>query len=85
MGVAVGDYNNDGFPDIFVSNLGAARLYRNNGNGKFTDVAEQVGLNITGWFTGATFGDYDHDGRLDLFVPAYVDFDAAKLPSSRPT
>ncbi|MEP6787806.1 MAG: VCBS repeat-containing protein, partial [Acidobacteriota bacterium] len=82
MGVAVGDFNNDGFPDIFVSNFGVSRLYRNNGDGTFTDVAEKVGLNITGWNTGATFGDYDRDGRLDLFVPAYVDFDLAKLPIS---
>lgn len=82
MGVTVGDFNNDGFPDIFVSNYGVARLYKNNGNGTFTDVAEKVGLNITGWNTGATFGDYDRDGRLDLFVPAYVDFDLAKLPIS---
>jgi hypothetical protein len=82
MGVAVGDYNNDGFPDIFISNYGTARLYRNNGNGTFSDIADQVGLNISGWYTGATFGDYDRDGRLDLFVPAYVDFDTTKLPAS---
>lgn len=81
-GVAVGDFNNDGLPDIFVSNYGVARLYKNNGNGTFTDVAEKVRLNITGWNTGATFGDYDRDGLLDLFVPAYVDFDLAKLPMS---
>lgn len=82
MGVAVGDYDNDGFSDIFVSNYGTARLYHNNGNGTFTDVAEKLGLNIKGWFTGATFGDYDKDGRLDLFVPAYIDFDMTKLPTS---
>ena len=82
MGVTIGDYNNDGFPDIFVSNYGVARLYRNNGNGTFTDVAKDVGLDITGWNTGASFGDFDRDGRLDLFVPAYVDFDMAKLPMS---
>lgn len=82
MGVTVGDVNNDGFPDIFISNYGTARLYKNNGNGTFTDIAEKVGLNIDGWNTGATFGDYDRDGRLDLFVPAYVDFDIAKLPIS---
>ena len=82
MAVTVGDVNNDGFPDIFVSNYGTARLYQNNGNGTFTDIAEKVGLNIDGWNTGATFGDYDRDGRLDLFVPAYVDFDLAKLPIS---
>lgn len=82
MGVAVGDYNNDGFPDIFISNYGTSRLYKNNGDGTFTDVAEQVGVAITSWNTGATFGDYDRDGRLDLFVPGYVDFDLTKLPIS---
>jgi len=82
MAVTVGDVNNDGFPDIFVSNYGTARLYKNNGNGTFTDIAENVGLDIGGWNTGATFGDYDRDGRLDLFVPAYVDFDMAKMPIS---
>lgn len=82
MGVAVGDYDNDGFADIFVSNYGVSRLYKNNGNGTFTDVAEKVGLNIKGWHTGATFGDYDKDGRLDLFVPAYIEFDLNNLPPS---
>ncbi len=82
MGVAVGDYNNDGFPDLFVSNYGVSRLYKNNGDGTFTDVAPKVGLDIKGWHTGATFGDYDKDGRLDLFVPAYVDFDVKNLPPS---
>ena len=82
MGVAVGDYDNDGFPDIFVSNFGVSRLYRNNGDGTFTDVAPKVGLDIKGWHSGATFGDYDKDGRLDLFVPAYVDFDLKNLPQS---
>jgi hypothetical protein len=82
MGVAVGDYDNDGFPDMFVSNFGVSRLYHNNGNGTFTDVAPKVGLDIKGWHTGATFGDYDKDGRLDLFVPAYVEFDLRNLPQS---
>ena len=80
MGVAVGDYNNDGFPDIFVGNYGVSRLYRNNGDGTFTDVAPKVGLDVKGWHTGATFGDYDRDGRLDLFVPAYLDFDLKNMP-----
>jgi enediyne biosynthesis protein E4 len=82
MGVAVGDYNNDGFADLFVSNYGTSRLYKNNGNGTFTDVAPKVGLDIKGWHTGATFGDYDRDGRLDLFVPAYIEFDLKNLPQS---
>ncbi len=82
MGVAVGDYDNDGFPDMFVSNFGVSRLFRNNGNGTFTDVAATVGLDIQGWQTGATFGDYDKDGLLDLFVPAYVEFDLNHLPQS---
>lgn len=82
MAVTVGDVNNDGFPDIFISNYGKARLYKNNGNGSFTDIAEKVGLAIEGWNTGATFGDYDRDGRLDLFVPSYLEFDLAKMPIS---
>lgn len=82
MGVAVGDYDNDGFSDIFVSNYGVSRLYKNNGNGTFTDVAPKVGLDIKGWHTGASFGDYDKDGKLDLFVPAYLEFDLKNLPMS---
>lgn len=80
MGVAVGDYDNDGFADLFVSNYGVSRLYHNNGNGTFTDVAERLGVARKGWSTGASWGDYDNDGRLDLFVPAYVEFDLNKLP-----
>ena len=82
MGVTVGDYDNDGFPDIFVSNFGVSRLYHNNGNGTFTDVAQKLGVDVRGWSTGATFGDYDRDGRLDLFVPQYVDLDLKNLPAS---
>src|SRR5262245_6263719 len=80
FGVAVGDYNNDGRPDIFVSNFGVSRLYRNNGDGTFTDTAEKLGVARKGWSTGATWGDYDGDGRLDLFVPGYVQIDLNHLP-----
>src|SRR5918911_5502966 len=80
MGVAVGDYDNDGHPDIYVGNFGTSRLYHNNGDGTFTDVAEKLGVARKGWSTGASFGDYDNDGRLDLFVPGYLDFDLNNLP-----
>lgn len=82
FGVAIGDYNNDGWPDIFVSNYGRNRLYRNNRDGTFTDVAAQAGVELGNWSTGATFGDYDGDGRLDLFVPGYVHFDMNYLPAT---
>ena len=82
FGVAVGDYDNDGRPDIFVSNFGTSRLYHNNGDGTFTDVAEKLGVARKGWSTGASWGDYDGDGRLDLFVPGYVDFDLKNMPPS---
>lgn len=80
MGVAVGDYDNDGRPDMYVSNYGVSRLYHNNGDGTFTDVAEKLGVARKGWSTGASWGDYDRDGRLDLFVPGYVHFDIENLP-----
>jgi len=80
FGVAIGDYNNDGWPDIFVTNFGRNRLYRNNHDGTFTDVAEQAGVQLGNWSTGATFGDYDGDGRLDLFVPGYVHYDIDHPP-----
>src|SRR6266550_426137 len=75
FGVAVGDYDNDGWPDIYVSNYGKNRLYHNNHDGTFTDVAEKAGVALGGWSTGATWGDYDRDGLLDLFVPGYVHYD----------
>ena len=80
MGLAVGDYDNDGRPDIYVGNFGVSRLYHNNGDGTFTDVAEKVGVARKGWSTGASFGDYDGDGRLDLFVPGYAQIDLNNLP-----
>lgn len=81
-GVAVGDYDNDGHPDIYVSNFGISRLYHNNGNGTFSDLAEKLGVARKGWSTGASWGDYDGDGRLDLFVPGYADIDLKNLPPS---
>ena len=80
FGVAIGDYNNDGWPDIYVTNFGRNRLYRNNHDGTFTDVAAQAGVQLGNWSTGATFGDYDGDGRLDLFVPGYVHYDISHPP-----
>jgi enediyne biosynthesis protein E4 len=75
FGVAVGDFDNDGWPDLYVSNFGKNRLYHNNHDGTFTDVAEKAGVTLGGWSTGASWGDYDRDGKLDLFVPGYVKFD----------
>jgi enediyne biosynthesis protein E4 len=80
FGVAVGDYDNDGWPDFYVSNFGPNRLYHNNHDGTFTDLAEKAHVTLGGWSTGATWGDYDHDGYLDLFVPGYVKFDADNPP-----
>ena len=80
FGVAVGDYDNDGWPDIYVSNYGKNRLYHNNHDGTFTDVAEKAGVSLGSWSTGPTWGDYDRDGLLDLFVPGYVQFDADHPP-----
>jgi len=80
FGVAVGDYDNDGWPDLYVTNFGKNRLYHNNHDGTFTDVAEKAGVTLGNWSTGATFGDYDGDGRLDLFVPGYVHYDLAHPP-----
>jgi hypothetical protein len=75
FGVAVGDYDNDGWPDIYVANYGKNRLYHNNHDGTFSDVAEKARVALGGWSAGPSWGDYDHDGKLDLFVPGYAKFD----------
>ena len=80
FGVAIADYDNDGWPDIYVSNFGKNRLYHNNHDGTFTDVAEDAGVALGNWSTGATWGDFDGDGRLDLFVPGYVHYDLSGEP-----
>ena len=74
MGVAVADYDNDGFEDVYVTNYGANTLYHNNADGTFTDVTERAGVAGGGWSASAGFFDYDNDGKLDLFVTRYVDW-----------
>ncbi|PYV08821.1 MAG: RNA-binding protein, partial [Acidobacteria bacterium] len=72
MGAAVGDYDNDGFPDLYVTNYGDSILYHNNGDGTFTDVTARAGVKTEGWTTSAGFFDFDNDGDLDLFVCRYL-------------
>lgn len=78
QGVAVGDYDGDGFPDLYVTQYGRNILYHNNGDGTFTDVTEKAGVAAPGWSSSAVWFDYDNDGRLDLFVCRFVDFDKSK-------
>ena len=79
MGVAIGDVNNDGWPDVLVTEYCAIRLFLNNGNGTFREVTRQAGLNNPLWATSACFVDYDRDGWLDLVVTNYVDYDPTKI------
>jgi hypothetical protein len=80
MGVCVGDYDNDGWEDLYVTCFGANHLYRNNGDGTFADVTAKAGVGDTRWSTGAAFADYNNDGWLDLFVANYVDLRLDALP-----
>ena len=81
-GCSVADYDNDGWPDIYVGNYGKNRLYHNNHDGTFTDVAEKAGVALGNWSPGSAWGDYDGDGLLDLYVTGYVHFDRDNLPVS---
>ena len=80
MGVATGDYDNDGWEDLYVTCFGPNHLFRNNGDGTFTDVTARAGVGDSRWSTGAAFGDYDNDGKLDLFVANYIDLSLDALP-----
>ena len=88
QGVCIGDYDNDGYDDLFITYYGKNVLYRNNGDGTFTDVSEKAGVagSRTRWGTGCAFVDYDRDGKLDLFVANYIDMDlkTAPVPESGP-
>src|SRR5512146_3195855 len=88
QGVCIGDYDNDGYEDLFISYFGKNALYHNNGDGTFTDVSDKAGVSGNGkrWSTGCAFIDYDRDGHLDLFVANYIDLDlkTAPLPESGP-
>lgn len=79
MGVCVGDYDNDGRDDLYVTYYGGNVLYHNNGNGTFTDVTDKAGVRGGGWGMGCAFGDYDNDGHLDLYVADYLDVDILQL------
>jgi enediyne biosynthesis protein E4 len=81
FGCAVADYDNDGYPDLYVSNFGKNRLYHNNKNGTFTDQAEQAKVTLGNWSTGVTWGDYDGDGKPDLFVAGYLHWDWDNPPA----
>jgi hypothetical protein len=84
QGACVGDFDNDGRPDLYVTNFGPNRLYHNEDGGRFADVAARAGVALGSWSTGCAFGDYDGDGLLDLFVAGYVALDLEKLPPAPP-
>ena len=80
QGVCSGDVDNDGRPDLYVTNYGTSRLYRQTADGSFVDEARRAGLAVEGWSTGCAFADYDRDGWLDLYVAGYVSLDPQRLP-----
>ena len=81
MGVAVGDINNDGLPDLYLSNLGSNKMYLNKGGGRFADVTKESGTDDARWSTSAAFFDYDRDGWLDLMLVNYADFSVTNSPN----
>jgi enediyne biosynthesis protein E4 len=84
QGACVGDADNDGAPDLYVTNFGPNRLFRNMGDGRFADIAQRAGVAVDSWSTGCAFGDYDGDGWLDLYVAGYVAFDVRNPPPAPP-
>ena len=80
MAIAVGDYDNDGLPDLYVTGYGHNVLYHNRGDCRFEDVTERAGVKLGGFSTGAAWADYDRDGHIDLFVARYVHADLHHLP-----
>ncbi len=85
MAIAVGDYDNDGLPDLYVTGYGHNVLYHNLGGCRFEDVTDRAGVKVGGFSTGAAWADYDRDGHLDLFVARYVNADLHHLPPLDPT
>src|SRR5580692_628125 len=81
VGVTVGDYDNDGYRDVFITNFGTNALFHNNGNGTFTNVTKEAGVEGGNWSTGCAWEDYERDGRLDLYVARYVDFEKGRIPT----
>ncbi len=82
MGIAVGDYDRDGYEDVFLTGYGRCYLYHNQGNGTFSDVTDTSGLNVPGWSTSAVWFDYNNDGRLDLFVAQFADYSSLRTCTS---